>query len=74
MGDGNHQVKSSFLFITGHFQILFIPGHFQDNVYTRSLLDLVYKWGGVISITPVSMGRRALGRPEHSHRAIATAS
>ena len=68
MGDGNHQVKSSFLFIIGHFQILFIPGHFQDSVYTRSLLDFVYKSGGVISITPVSMGR-----PEHSHRAIATA-
>ena len=31
------------LFMTGHFQILFIPGHFQDSVYTRSLLDFVYK-------------------------------
>ena len=73
MGDGNHQVKSSFLFITGHFQILFIPGHFPDSVYTRSLPDFVYKRGGMILITPVSVGRRALGRPEHFHRAIATA-
>ena len=32
--------KSSFLFITGHFQILFIPGHFPDFVYTRSLSRL----------------------------------
>ena len=24
-------------------KILFIPGHFQDSVYTRSLLDFVYK-------------------------------
>ena len=73
MRDGNHQVISSFLFITGHFQILFIPGHFPDSVYTRSLPDFVYKRGGMILITPVSVGRRALGRPEHSHRAIATA-
>ena len=65
--------KSSFLFITGHFQILFIPGHFPDSVYTRSLSDFVYKRGGMILITPVSVGRRALGRPEHSHRVIATA-
>ena len=42
-----------------------------DSVYTRSWLDFVYKRGGVILITPVSVGRRALGRPEHSHRAIA---
>ena len=56
--------RSSFLFITGHFQILFIPGYFPDFVYRR---------GGMILITPVSVGRRALGRPEHSHRAIATA-
>ena len=27
----------------------------------------------MILITPVSVGRRALGRPEHSRRAIATA-
>ena len=65
--------KSSFLFITGHFQILFIPGHFPDFVYTRSLPDFVYKRGGMILITLVSVGRRALGRPEHSHRATATA-
>ena len=32
--------KSSFLFITGHFQNLFIPGHFPDFVYTRSLSRL----------------------------------
>ena len=56
--------KFSFLFITGHFQILFIPVHFPDFVYKR---------GGMILITPVSVGRRALGRLEHSHRAIATA-
>ena len=62
-GEGNHQVKSSFLFITGHFQILFIPGHFPDSVYTRSLPDFVYKRGGMILITPVSVGRRALPEP-----------
>ena len=73
MGGGNHQVKSSFLFITGHFQTLFIPGHFPDSVYTRSLPNFVYIRGGMILITPVSMGRRALGRLEHSHRAIAMA-
>ena len=72
---------SSFLFIPGHFQILFIPGHFPDFVYTRSLSRLcLYQVTfqtlfikGVVLITPVSVGRRALGRPEHSHRAIATA-
>ena len=37
-----------------------------------SLHLIVYK-RRVISITPVSMGRRLFGRPEHSCRAIATA-
>ena len=56
--------RSSILFLTSHFQILFILGYFPDFVYRR---------GGMILITPVSVGWRALGRPEHSHRAIATA-
>ena len=77
-----YQVKSRFCFILGHFQILFIPGHFQDSVYTRSLprfclyqvtSKILFIPGGVLLFTPVSVGWRALGRPIHACRAIATA-
>ena len=44
-------------------KILFIPGHFQ----------ILFIAGGVLLLTPVSVGRRPLGRPKHACRAIATA-
>ena len=44
-------------------KILFIPGHFQ----------ILFIPGGVLLFTPVSVGRRALGRLKHACRAIATA-
>ena len=53
-----------------------------DSVYTRSLTrfclyQVISRFffipGGVLLFTPVSVGRRALGRPKHACRAIATA-
>ena len=68
--------------IPGQIKILFIPGHFQDSVYTRSLprfclyqvtSKILFIPGGVPLLTPASVWRRALGRPIHACRAIATA-
>ena len=48
----------------GQIKILFIPG--------QSMI-LFIPGGGVPLFTPASVGRRALGRPIHACRAIATA-
>ena len=50
---------------------LFIPRHCLLTVFMHVTSFNFIK--GVISITPVSLGRRALGRPEHSCRAITAA-
>ena len=53
-----------------------------DSVYTRSLprfclyqvnSKILFIPGGVLLFTPASVGQRALGRPIHACRAIATA-
>ena len=77
-----YQVKSRFCLYQVTSKILFIPGHFQDSVYTRSLprfcsyqvtFKILFVPGGVLLFTPASVRRRALGRPIHACRAIATA-
>ena len=77
-----YQVKSRFCLYQVTSKILFIPGHFQDSVYTRSLprfclyqvtSKILFIPGGVLSLTPASVERRALGRPIHACRVIATA-
>ena len=49
--------------VPGQLKILFIPGHSM----------ILFIPGGVPLLTPASVGRRALRRPIHACRAIATA-
>ena len=42
-------------------------------LYQVKSLFCLYQGGGVSLLTPASVGRRALGRPIHARRAIATA-
>ena len=61
------------LFITGQIKILFITGQIKILFIPGQIDVLFIPGGGVPLLTPASVGRRALRRPIHARRVIATA-